>query len=481
MSSSSTLKRGSPLKHDNLSDSQENVSGYDYSTTGGNLYSEDDSGNSSFSSSGPTEIQVIKEFIAPEKAILGEGNEETNKPTEIILVGTAHVSEKSVKEVNEAIEREKPDIVAVELCRPRFEAIKGNVKNSEIPVKELLKEGKVYFYLVHMLLAHIQKKFADEMGVQPGAEMISAIKAAEASGAQILLIDRDIQVTLQRFWSKMGFIEKMKMLAGLIAAVLGLGGTKDIDMETITNQDMVSMLVEEFRDSSPNAVKVLIDERDAYMANNLVRAAAGGNKKIVAVIGAGHRAGIQRYLENPKTIPQVSYAAEAPKKRFSIMKLFGVLVVAIALGTFALLILSGVPLETLALAFAWWFIINGVLSAAGAIIARGHPYSVLTAFSVAWLTSLNPMMAAGWFAGLTEAKYRPPTTDNFKELIEIETTEDMMKNNLFRVIMVAALANLGSMIGTFLGVYVMIQVTGIDPQELIKNGISAGLAVLGLG
>ncbi|SFM71604.1 TraB/GumN family protein [Methanolobus profundi] len=469
------------MKRDNLSDSQEKVPDYDHTSSGAGIYSEEVSEGSSFSSSGPTEIQVVKELIPSEKPKLGESTEETDRPSEIILVGTAHVSEKSVREVNETIERERPDIVAVELCRPRYEAIKGNVKNADIPVKELLKEGKVYFYLVHMLLAHIQKKFADEMGVQPGAEMISAIEAAEANGAQVLLIDRDVQVTLQRFWSKMGFVEKLKMLGGLIAAVLGIGGTQEIDMDTITNQDMVSMLVEEFRDSSPNAVKVLIDERDAYMANNLVRAAVGGNKKIVAVVGAGHRAGIQKYLENPKTIPSTNYAVEAPKKKFNIMKLFGVVVVAIAIGTFALLILSGVPLETLAIAFGWWFIINGVLSAAGAIIARGHPYSVLTAFSVAWLTSLNPMMAAGWFAGLTEAKYRSPTTDDFKELVEIETTSDMMQNNLFRVVMVAALANLGSMIGTFLGVYVMLQVTGIDPQEMIRNGISAGLAVLGMG
>ncbi len=469
------------MKHDNLSDSQENVSTYDYNSTSNGVYSEDTPGGSSFSSSGPTEIQVIKEFIEPQKARSQGDSEETDRPTEIILVGTAHVSEKSVKEVNETIEREKPDIVAVELCRSRYESIKGKVKNSDIPVRELLKEGKVYFYLVHMLLAHIQKKFADQMGVQPGAEMISAIEAAEANGAQILLIDRDVQVTLQRFWSKMGFIEKLKMLGGLIAAVLGIGGTQDIDMDNITNQDMVSMLVEEFRDTSPNAVKVLIDERDAYMANNLVRAASGGNKKIVAVVGAGHRSGIQRYLENPKTIPGINYGVEAKKKGFNIMKVFGIVVVAIALGTFALLILSGVPLETLAIAFGWWFIINGVLSAAGAVIARGHPYSILTAFSVAWLTSLNPMMAAGWFAGLTEAKYRSPTTDDFKELVEIETTDDMMKNNLFRVVMVAALANLGSIIGTFLGVYVMLEVTGIDPQEMIRNGVSAGLAALGMG
>jgi pheromone shutdown protein TraB len=163
------------------------------------------------------------------------------------------------------------------------------------------------------------------------------------------------------------------------------------------------------------------------------------------------------------------------------MKLFGFAIVGIALATFGLLIMSGVPLETLLLAFAWWFIINGVLSAAGALLAKGHPYSVLTAFSVAWLTSLNPMMAAGWFAGLVEAKYRNPTTDDFKGMIELETVSEMMNNNLFRVVMVAALANVGSMIGTFLGVYVMFEVTGINPKEIIQTGVSAGLMALGLG
>jgi len=428
------------------------------------------------SAGGVTEIELVKEMIPQATSEAG-----LLPPSEIIIVGTAHVSEKSVREVNNAISREKPDIVAVELCRARYEAIKGNVQNTQVPIKELLKGGKIYFYIVHMLLAHIQKKFADQMGIQPGAEMIGAIEAAEASGAQVLLIDRNVQVTLQRFWNEMGFIEKIKMMGGLLAAVLGIGGTKDIDMDTITNQDIVSVLVEEFRVSSPNAVKVLIDERDAYMARNLLRAAGSGGKKIVAVVGAGHRAGIQRYLENPASLPKVDYSVETPKKRFSLVKLFGFAIVGIAIATFALLLLSGVPFETMMVAFAWWFIINGVLSAAGAVIARGHPYSVLTAFSVAWLTSLNPMMAAGWFAGLTEAKYRSPTTDDFKSLIDAENTGDMMKNNLFRVILVAALANLGSMAGTFLGVYVMLEVTGINPKEMIQAGISAGFLALGMG
>ncbi|MDW7731987.1 MAG: TraB/GumN family protein [Methanolobus sp.] len=470
-------------KSSNFDDSQGVLSGYKLNDSSG-LYPAESDVSSDSSTVEQTELDVVKDIIVqPEGPRGSEGlaNSPSATPSEIIIVGTAHVSEKSVREVISTIEREKPDIVAVELCKPRYDSLKGNVENTDIPVKELLKEGKIYFYIVHLLLAHVQKKFADQMGIQPGAEMISAMDAAEASGARILLIDRNVQVTLQRFWSKMGFIEKLKMLGGLIAAVLGIGGTKDIDMDTITNQDIVSMLVEEFRESSPNAVKVLIDERDAYMARNLLRAAAGGGKKIVAVVGAGHKAGIQGYLKDPGTLPRIEYDMEAPKKHFSVMKLFGFVIVGIALATFTLLILSGVPFETMMLAFVWWFIINGVLSAGGAILARGHPYSVLTAFSVAWLTSLNPMMAAGWFAGLTEAKYRNPTTDDFKGMMDIESTGDMMKNNLFRVILVAALANLGSMVGTFLGVYVMLQVTGIDPQQMIHSGISAGLAVLGMG
>jgi len=464
-------------KPSNFDDSQGAFSEYELNDSG-NLNPAENVASTS-STNEQTEVDIVKDIIS---STAGQETEDPeNTPSQIIIVGTAHVSEKSVREVISTIEREKPDIVAVELCKARYDSLKGNVENTDIPVKDLLREGKVYFYIVHMLLAHVQKKFADEMGIQPGAEMISAMDAAEENGARILLIDRNVQVTLQRFWSKMGFVEKLKMLGGLIAAVLGIGGTKDIDIDTITNQDIVSMLVEEFRETSPNAVKVLIDERDAYMARNLLRAASGGGKKIVAVVGAGHRAGIQKYIENPDTLPKTEYATEAPKKRFSIMKVFGFVIVGIALATFALLILSGVPLETMLLAFAWWFVINGVLSAAGAILARGHPYSVITAFSVAWLTSLNPMMAAGWFAGLTEAKYRNPTTDDFKGMVDIESTEDMMKNNLFRVIMVAALANLGSMIGTFLGVYVMLEVTGINPQEIIQSGINAGLTAIGMG
>ena len=142
-------------------------------------------------------------------------------PSKVVLIGTAHVSEKSVNEVRSAIRNLKPDIVAVELCRARYDSLKGNVpETNQVPIKEILTEGKVYYYLVHWLLAYVQKKIGEDMGVKPGSEMISAIEEAEASGAKIALIDRDIQVTLQRFWGRMKFTEKIKMLGSLIGGLI---------------------------------------------------------------------------------------------------------------------------------------------------------------------------------------------------------------------------------------------------------------------
>ncbi|WP_410807256.1 TraB/GumN family protein [Methanohalobium sp.] len=408
---------------------------------------------------------------------ISASTDSSSEPTQIKIIGTAHVSQKSVDEVIDAIKQENPDIVAVELCRSRYEGLKGEDKsNEEISIKQLLGEGKIYFFLMQWLLGYMQKKIGKEMGVKPGSEMISAIDAAEEIGADIALVDRDIQITLRRFWGKMGFFEKIKMVGSLIGAVIGVGGKQieNVDMDDITNQDVVTMLVEELRKIAPTAAEVLIDERDAYIAGNLVKVAtnAGSGKKIIAVVGAGHKSGIQKYLSQPDTIPPLNELTTFPKKkRLSVTKAFGFGIVGIAIATFLLIILSGTPLNLLLMAFGGWFIINGVLSAGGTVLARGHPYSVLTAFSTAWLTSLNPMMAAGWFAGLMEAKQRKPRTEDFKTITQMETKEQMFNNRLFRVVLVAALANVGSMIGTFLGVYVMLQITGIDPRDVIDAGL----------
>jgi pheromone shutdown-related protein TraB len=432
-----------------------------------------------------TKLDISSEFIAepipdsasevsiPLPSQFSDAHQAEFQPSRIVLIGTAHVSEKSVAEVKAAIRDLKPDIVAVELCRGRYDSLKGNVQEKQVPIKEILTEGKVYYYIIHWLLAYVQKKIGDDMGVKPGAEMLSAIEEAESIGAKVALIDRDIQVTLQRFWGKMKFLEKVKMIGSLLGGLIGIGKGTEIDIDKITETDVVTGLVNELRDFAPTAAEVLIDERDAYLAGSILRVAAGGNKTVVVVIGAGHKPGVTKYLKNPKSVPSLSSLMQIPKKRIGFGKIVGFAFVAVIVGFFLLLVLSGVPLKLLLIAFGWWFIITGTLSAAGTLLAGGHPYSVLTAFSVAWLTTLHPLIAAGWFAGLVEAKQRNPTTADIKALAGIETFREMFKNKFMRVLLVASFANIGSMTGTFVGAYVMMQVTGLDPRDILLSGFSA--------
>ncbi|MHC1594128.1 MAG: TraB/GumN family protein [Methanotrichaceae archaeon] len=383
---------------------------------------------------------------------------------DVVVIGTAHVSEKSVEEVTTAIEDLKPDIVAVELCESRYRAITGQEETGEIQIKELLSGNKLYLILVQLFLAYIQKKIGAEMGVKPGSDMIAAIDAAHKTGAKVALVDREIGVTIQRFWSSMRFREKVKLIASLIPAAFGRGGD-EIDMDEITQDDVVAQVIEEFRKISPHAAQVLIDERDAYIARNLIRLSGSG--KVVAVVGVGHREGINRYLANPETVPELDEMVTLPDKRFSLPKLVGVAMMLLVVITLVAVLLSGFSTQNIFAAMKIWFLVNGILSALGVVLARGHPLSAMTAFSVAWITSLNPLIAAGWFAGLVEAWKRKPTMGDMKGMGEAETFGELMKIPLFRVILVAALANIGSVAGTILGSYLILRMVELSPTELI--------------
>lgn len=388
--------------------------------------------------------------------------------SEIVIVGTAHVSEKSVAEVRETILQHRPDIVAVELCSSRYRALTGQDEADEIKISELLSGSKLYFLLVQWLLAYVQKRIGAEMGVKPGSEMLTAIDAARASGARIALVDRDIGITIQRFWSSMGFVEKLKLFWGLVPAAFGFGEEDEIDIDSVTNEDVVTQMISEFRKISPSAARSLVDERDAYIARNLYQ--LSGEGRVVAVVGAGHREGIVRHLIHPEAIPQLADLSSRPSKRISASSVFGALVMVLIIATAALVLHAGYSSRSLLLAFGIWFIVTGGLAALGVVLARGHPLSVLTAFMIAWMTTLNPLVAAGWFAGMVEAWKRKPTVSDLKGLTQCDTLGDMMKNRFFRVIMVAALANLGATAGTFIGIYLIWQRLGlINPAELLSG------------
>ncbi len=371
----------------------------------------------------------------------------------ILLVGTAHVSRTSVEEVKQAIKEFSPDVVAVELDETRHKAITQKDEWEATPFTKLLKGNTLYFFLVQTLLASYQRRMGMEEGVEAGAEMVAALQAGEEAGAEVSLADRNIAITFRRAFVSMGFGEKMRISWELMKALVGLEGRPDgpESVDELLDQDLISTMMEELGEFAPSIKSVLIDERDLYLSTR-IREAARGGKRVVAVVGAGHMKGIQRQLQDPEPV-SLDLLEEVPKKKFSPGKAIAYGIPVLILALFGLLIYDAtvtgewrVVLE----GFRNWVLLNGAFSALGALLARGHPISIVTAFLAAPITSLNPTLAAGWFAGIAEAWVRKPQVKDFQGIAQLTTMKDFFSNKVTRVILVAAFANIGSMIGTFL-------------------------------
>jgi len=367
---------------------------------------------------------------------------------DIILVGTAHISQKSVDEVTQAIETYHPDVVAIELCNRRYKNLTEKDQWENTPVTALIKSNNAYFLLAQTFLSSVQRKLGKEHGVKPGSEMIAAIEEAKKHNTPIELVDRDIAITLKRAWKQMGIREKFRVLWEFLKAMVGFDEEEleEIDLEELMDQDMISTMLEEFGAIAPSVTTVLIHERDQYIAQKIKQLRNTG-KKVVAVVGAGHLKGIEKHLRNPDFSVDLTTLETVPSKRFSLLKTIGYLIPVL----FAALIIYGFytgGIEKSVEMFAYWFLINGIFSAIGTAIARGHPFSILTAFVAAPITSLNPAVAAGWVAGYVEAKLRTPVIRDFQDLSVIENFSDFWGNRVVRLLLVVALANVGSMIGT---------------------------------
>ncbi len=415
-------------------------------------------------------------------AASGQGDSEEG---EVHVVGTAHVSEKSVDDVERAIEEHDPDVVAVELDEKRYKSIRGDTPDDLSP-KDLLEGNKPFELLIYWLLSYLQTKMGDRFGIEPGADMLAAISAAEERGLPIALVDRDINVTVARLWSKMSFWEKLKFVGGLIAGIAGLGMKKEgedaIDVDEMMEGDMVEILIDEFREFSPRGAEALIDERDAYIAANLVALREQGYS-VVAVVGAGHRAGIQRYLDAPDTIPDIEpLKSSSGGRRFSLFKLVGYAVSVFIIGMFVLLVMAGADNRFLAELFLYWFIINGAFAFTGALLAGGHIYSATTGGLVAWMTSINPALAPGWFAGYVELRYRDVSVKDIDEIneilgdVEASTRELLGRMNripTFKLLLVVAFTNLGSVVATGLFIFVVLPIVGadVDMTNLLREGL----------
>ncbi|MDO5836184.1 MAG: TraB/GumN family protein [Methanobacterium sp.] len=369
-------------------------------------------------------------------------------PDNLTIIGTAHVSEKSVEEVRNTILECEPDIVAVELDAARYQNLlnekNGVNQDKEIKIREILKGNNFTMFLVSGFLSYFQKKIGDEVGVKPGSEMLAAAEAAEESGAKVALIDRDIQITLKRALNHMSFWEKAKFVYSIIASFFSKDEAID-DIESIKQGDALEEVMGYFQEMSPRAFEVLVAERDAFMAQRLLD--LDGN--VVAVVGAGHKKGIQKNMENPQKIPPLYQLMELKESKVSITKLILFTIPALFIIIFALAFLKGINIQSGLLEFV---LFTGGLAFAGSLLAGSKIPSAITAFIVAPFTAIHPLLAAGWFAGIVEAKLRGVSMDDLASLSKSESLRDMWNNNLFRILLVVVGANIGTTIGVFLSI-----------------------------
>ncbi|GAB6878742.1 TraB/GumN family protein [Halorubrum gandharaense] len=516
----------------------------------------------------------------------------------VTVVGTAHVSEHSVEEVEETIERERPDVVAVELDEGRYRQMQGETPD-DLDASDLLKGNTVFQFLAYWMLSYVQTQLGERFDIEPGADMKAAVELSERLGIDVALVDRDIQTTIQRFWARMTISEKLRMVGGLafgitdsrvvgvmaglivgilagpaiglfggavgitdavltsaaagvlaalvvalvvdqvgktllspdarlhaaaglgvgtglavavtgvaddlvttylggfvvsavgslgigisVGLVVGLiaagllgvfggresdyeeyGGIDDLDMEELTDTDVVTMMMEEFRQFSPGGAEALIDERDAFIAHRLVALRNAGHH-VVAVVGAGHKAGIDGYLANPETLPPMeSLVGEESSRSFPWGKAIGYAVAIAFITFFVLVAMAGVQSAFLLQLFGAWFLINAVFAFSFAKLVGARWSSATVGGAVAWMTSINPMLAPGWFAGYVELRKLTVNVSDIGTLNELlgdetkspsELVSAMLNVPLFKLIMVVAMTNVGSMIASFLfAVYVI--------------------------
>lgn len=363
----------------------------------------------------------------------------------VYLLGTAHVSQESADEAELLIKEVRPDTVCVELDADRIENMKNPKQWGESDIAGIVKQKKSAYLLINLIISSYQKRLAAKFGIHVGQEMLSAMSAAEDSGAEIFPIDRSIRTTFMRIWRMMRFFDKMKLMFNLIFSFVddSSGDITQADLEKLKTQDMIEAALYDLGEEFPQLKKYLVDERDIYLSQKIKQAPG---KTIVAVVGAAHTPGI---LQNMKRDITLSTLESVPPKR-KIGKILGwvipVLIVFIIVFTF-----------TADAEMGWeqlkrWILYNGVLSALGTLIAGGNIFSILTAFIAAPITSLNPLLAAGWFAGLTEAKIIKPTVSDFNALADdLSSFSGLRKNKMTRILLVVVFANLGSILGTYLG------------------------------
>jgi pheromone shutdown-related protein TraB len=360
------------------------------------------------------------------------------------IVGTAHVSEASAKEVREVIEAVQPDTVCLELCQTRYDALTDEDRWKKLDVFRVIRDGKTLMLLANLAIGAYQRRMGAQLGVQPGAELLAGAESAEAIGAKIELVDRDIQTTLRRTWANVSFWRKAELISAIMASTLTRETLDAEAIEELKEQANLSKMLEEFSEALPEVKGPLIDERDAYLMSG-IESAPG--KKIVAVVGAAHVPGMKRLFQTEVDRDRLD---EQPK-RATWTKAIKWLVPALVIAAFFVGYFKHHD-ETFEQMLYAWVIPNSVLAAIMTTVALAKPLSVIVAFIASPITSLNPLLGAGMVVGLLEAWLRKPTVEDAERINEdVQSLAGFYRNPFTRVLLVAFMATLGSALGAWVG------------------------------
>lgn len=364
---------------------------------------------------------------------------------EIFIVGTAHISRRSVDEVRCVIEEVRPDTVCVELDQTRYDALVDDSRWRRLDIFEVIRQDKMLFFLATLVLTAYQKKLGDKLGVRPGAEMLAAVEAARGVGARVVLADRDVQATLKRSFRSLSFWNKSKLLAVLIGAFFATEEITEEQIEQLKDRDTLSELMKAFAQEMPELQVPLIDERDRYLMSSVEEAPG---RRIVAIVGAGHVEGMQRYL-GQKVNREALTVIPPPSKVTAALKW---LIPVVVLGAFYFGY-QGHQGERLLQMVMAWVLPTSISCALFGVIAGATWPTVLTALFAAPITTLNPAIAAGMFTGFVEAWVRRPTVEDCERINQDMTTiRGMYRNRFTRVLLVAVATTLGAALGAWIGV-----------------------------
>ncbi len=366
------------------------------------------------------------------------------------LLGTAHVSQASVEVVERAINSGRFDAVAVELDPQRLQALTNPDALAKLDLVEVIRKGRVALFAANLALAAYQRRLAEQLGIEPGAELKRAVGLANERNLPVHLIDREVGLTFKRASQRLGFVGKIKLVMGLGTGLFASEDVGEDEIEKLKQGDMLEASFGEFASESPALYETIIGERDRYMATRLREVHDPAQREVLAVVGAGHLAGLAKYLETDTDAPgPLRESLESvPKKRnipWITLAILAIVLTGIAVGFYR----GGLGVGTELLAV--WAMYTGGLAGLGCLLAGSHPLSILTAIVVAPFKPFRLSIPTGAFAALVETRLRKPAYEDFLKLRDdAQSLKGWYRNRVTRVVLTFMLTNLGSMLGLWL-------------------------------